>query len=134
MPCTIPQPIFITQEIIALAASRATSSSQGCSYDIQYKMRIHQQPLHLREYINDHLPARSLRSTNKVLLSTASTKTETAARAFRAAAPKYETVYLSQSRQQHHSTSSVACLKDTCSAMPLSDRHSYPAPLHRRLN
>ena len=66
-------------------ASRATSSAQDCSDDI---LRLHQQPLYLREYINDHLPARSLRSTNKMLLTTATTKTETAARAFRAAAPK----------------------------------------------
>lgn len=53
-----------------------------------YKVRLHQQPLYLREYINDHLPARSLRSTNKMLLTTVTTKTATAARAFRAAAPK----------------------------------------------
>ena len=52
------------------------------------KMRLHQQPPYLREYINDHLPARSLRSTNKMLLTNATTKTETAARAFCDAAPK----------------------------------------------
>ena len=52
------------------------------------KVRLHQQPLYLREYIDDHLPTRSLRSTNKMLLTTITTKTETAARAFRAAAPK----------------------------------------------
>ena len=53
-----------------------------------YKVQLHQQPLYLREYINDYLPARSLRSTDKILLTTVTTKTETAARAFRAAAPK----------------------------------------------
>ena len=99
-----------------------------------YKVRLHQQPLYLREYINDHLPARSLRSTNKMLLTTVTTKTATAARAFRAAAPKiWNSLYPSQSNQPRPSTSSAACLKDTCLAMPLDDRHSHPEPLHRRL-
>ena len=53
-----------------------------------YKVRLYQQPLYLREYINDYLPARSLRSTDKMLLTTVTIKTETATRAFRAAAQK----------------------------------------------
>jgi hypothetical protein len=51
-------------------------------------VRLLQQPLYLRECINDHLPARSLRSINKMLLTTIKTKTETAAHALHAAAPK----------------------------------------------
>ena len=46
---------------------------------------------------------------------------------------KYGTAYPSQSNQPRPSTSSAACLKDTCLAMPLDDRHSHPEPLHRRL-
>ena len=49
-----------------------------------YKVRLHQQPLYLREYINDYLPARSLWSTDKMLLTTVTTKT----RAFHTAAQK----------------------------------------------
>ena len=36
-----------------MVASRTVSSAQDCSDDIQGE-----QPLYLREYINDHLPAR----------------------------------------------------------------------------
>lgn len=53
-----------------------------------YKVRFHQQPQYLRELIYDYMPARSLRSTNNVLLTIPSIKTATAARAFRVAAPQ----------------------------------------------
>jgi len=53
---------------------------------VSYKVRLHQQPQHLCELVNDqrlYLPARSLRSSNNALLIVPSTKTVTDARAFR---------------------------------------------------
>ena len=47
--------------------------------------------------------------------------------------PKYGTAYPSQPKQPRPSINSAACLKDTCLAKPLNDRHSHPAPLNRRL-
>jgi len=53
-----------------------------------YKVRLHRQPQYLRELINDHLPARFLRSSNNAILIVPSTKTATATRAFRVAAAR----------------------------------------------
>jgi hypothetical protein len=53
-----------------------------------YKVRLYQQPSYLLEYINLYQPARSLRSSNCLLLTVPPvTKTKTATRAFRFAAP-----------------------------------------------
>ena len=53
-----------------------------------YKVRLFQQPTYLRELIVDYRPARTLRSSNADLLQMPRVHTETAARAFRVAAPK----------------------------------------------
>jgi len=52
----------------------------------------------------------------KVLTAIPKTKTETAARAFRALPKKYGIVFPSQSRQQYHFSNSAAYLKNTCLA------------------
>jgi len=53
---------------------------------MKYELRTHQQPSYLHEYINDYVPVRTLRSVDRALLRVSSTKTATAARAFRVAA------------------------------------------------
>src|SRR5664279_5008206 len=55
---------------------------------IRYKVRLFQQPTYLRELIVDYRPARTLRPSNADLLQMPRVHTETAARAFRVAAPK----------------------------------------------
>jgi hypothetical protein len=54
---------------------------------LTYKVRLHQQPSYLLHHITQYQPARSLRSSNSMLLTVPPTKTATAARAFCVSAP-----------------------------------------------
>ena len=54
---------------------------------LTYKVRLHQQPSHLLQHISQYQPARSLRSSNSVLLTVPPTKTVNAARTFCVSAP-----------------------------------------------
>ena len=98
-------------------ASRATSSAQDCSDDI---LRLHQQPLYLREYINDHLSARSLRSTNKMQLTTCYNKNRNCCSCFSRCSPKNMEQHTRHS-QNSHDHKPVQPPEDTCLAMPLDD-------------
>jgi len=95
------------------------------------KVRLHRQSQYLRELINDYLPARSLRSSNNGLLIIPSTKTVTAAHAFRVAVPHIWNNLPITIRNAKYSTNSATCWKDTCSTSS-SVRHDYPAPLYCR--
>jgi len=67
-----------------------------------------------------------------LLLALPTTKRETAARMFRATAPKIWNSLTITVETQHHSTNPAAYSKGTCLATRLDDRHSNPAPLYRR--
>jgi len=104
-----------------------TTLTTTCQLD-QYG-RIHQQPLYRQEYINDHLPHWSLRSSNNVQLTTPTTKTATAAaHTFHVIPRKYELYPENMEQSTHHrqdpSTNSAANSKYTCIAVHFDDRHS----------
>ena len=55
---------------------------------LTFKVRLHHQPVYLSELVIDHVPTRSTRSSDKVLLVVPRTKIATASRAFHVAAPR----------------------------------------------
>ena len=55
---------------------------------LTFKVRLHHQPTYLSELVVDHVPTRSMRSSDKVLLVMPRTKTVTVSHAFRIAVPK----------------------------------------------
>ena len=113
-----------------MVASRATSSAQDCSDDIQGAITSATTvPTGMTTSQLDHYGLRI-----KCYLQLLQQKQQLLLVLFVLQPQKYGTAYPSQSNQPRPSTSSAACLKDTCLAMPLDDRHSHPEPLHRRLS
>ena len=55
---------------------------------LTFKIRLHHQPIYLSELAVNHVPARSLRSADKILLVVPQTKSTTASRSFSVAVPR----------------------------------------------
>ena len=68
---------------------------------LDFKVRSTGSPVYLRNIITDYKPTRELRSSNQLLLSRSSTRTEIARRAFSQAAPF---VSINQSKHIYNAT------------------------------